>query len=269
MRKLKDNKARVLIHLIIFLSISAVHSQIDVWPKPRNVSWPTPQSSLLSPSFRILSPRHPHLRHAVRRYLRLVLTERHRPLRPPSANLTTRSPPLKTLTLTISDLSAPLQHGVDESYSLSIPSGGSAAYLRAETAWGAMRGLETVSQLVWWEGGGRRRVARGVAVWDAPLMRHRGLLVDTARSFYGVRDLERAIEAMAMNKMNVFHWHLTDSQAFPVVVESEPELARKGAYGAEMVYTAEDVRRVVEAGLRNGVRVVPEIDTPGMGDGVF
>lgn len=64
--------------------------------------------------------------------------------------------------------------------------------------------------------------------------------------------------------MNVFHWHLTDSQSFPVEVESEPELARRGAYGAEMVYTAEDVRRVVEVGLRNGVRVVPEIDTPGM-----
>eukprot|EP00268_Persea_americana_P045279 TRINITY_DN46086_c0_g1_i2.p1 TRINITY_DN46086_c0_g1~~TRINITY_DN46086_c0_g1_i2.p1 ORF type:complete len:432 (-),score=56.20 TRINITY_DN46086_c0_g1_i2:188-1357(-) len=68
---------------------------------------------------------------------------------------------------------------------------------------------------------------------------------------------------MGMNKMNVFHWHLTDSQAFPVEVESEPELARRGAYGAEMVYRAEDVRRVVEVGLRNGVRVVPEIDIPG------
>lgn len=68
---------------------------------------------------------------------------------------------------------------------------------------------------------------------------------------------------MGANKMNVFHWHITDSHSFPLVIPSEPELAAKGAYGSEMVYTPDDVKEIVEFGLSHGVRVVPEIDSPG------
>ena len=123
-----------------------------------------------------------------------------------------------------------------------------------------MRGLETFSQLAW---GDPTRVPVGVHVWDAPLYGHRGVVLDTARNYYPVRDILRTIEAMSMNKVNVFHWHITDSQSFPLVVPSEPGLADKGAYGSDMVYTPEDVRRIVEFGLDHGVRVLPEIDAPG------
>lgn len=92
---------------------------------------------------------------------------------------------------------------------------------------------------------------------------HRGVLLDTSRNFYELKDLLRLIRAISMNKLNVFHWHITDSQSFPLVVASEPELAAKGAYGEEMKYTAADVKKVVEYGMEHGVRVVPEIDMPG------
>lgn len=69
--------------------------------------------------------------------------------------------------------------------------------------------------------------------------------------------------AMGANKMNVFHWHITDSHSFPLVIPSEPELSAKGSYGSEMVYTPDDVKEIVEFGLSHGVRVVPEIDSPG------
>jgi hexosaminidase len=68
---------------------------------------------------------------------------------------------------------------------------------------------------------------------------------------------------MAGNKMNVFHWHITDSQSFPIELPSEPELAEKGAYGENMRCTVEEVRRIVEFAMSRGVRVVPEIDSPG------
>lgn len=246
--------------LIPIPQISAVDFPINVWPKPTTFLWPRPQAIALSPNFTISAPPHPHLTPAVRRYLRQILTEHHRPLVTPNLNLTS-SPPLAALTITISDASAPLAHGVNESYSLTVPDDGSAAALSSATAWGAMRGLETLSQLVY--GSPSPRVACGLYISDVPLFMHRGIMLDTARNYYGVEDLLRLIAAMSMNKLNVFHWHVTDSHSFPLVVPSEPEMAAKGAYGEGMVYTVADVKRVVEFGLERGVRVVPEIDMPG------
>lgn len=88
-------------------------------------------------------------------------------------------------------------------------------------------------------------------------------MLDTSRNYYGVNDILRTIKAMSFNKLNVFHWHITDSHSFPLVVPSEPELAAKGSYGPQMQYSPDDVKRIVEFGLAHGVRVIPEIDAPG------
>lgn len=88
-------------------------------------------------------------------------------------------------------------------------------------------------------------------------------MLDTSRNFYPVEDILRTIGGMSQNKMNVFHWHITDSHSFPIVLPSEPDLAERGSYGSEMVYSPDDVRRIVEFGLEHGVRVLPEIDAPG------
>ncbi|GMP42062.1 hypothetical protein CsSME_00011929 [Camellia sinensis var. sinensis] len=236
---------------------STTQSPINIWPKPRTFSWPQPQSILLSPNFTISSPNHQYLTPAVNRYLRQVLTEHHHPLVPPTVNATA-APPLQTLTVTVADLAPPLHHGVNESYSLTIPASG-AATLTAETVWGAMRGLESFSQLAW---GDPTRVAAGVYISDFPIFEHRGVMLDTSRNYYGVEDIERTIGAMSANKLNVFHWHITDSQSFPLVLPLEPNLASKGSYGTGMEYSPEDVKRVVEFGLEHGVRVMPEIDMP-------
>ncbi|KAK1393697.1 Beta-hexosaminidase [Heracleum sosnowskyi] len=241
------------------LASSADHDYpINVWPKPRTFSWPKPQAIPLSPIFAITSPDHQYLTPAVKRYLNQVLTEHHRPLVTPAINLTSALP-LLTLSISVNDLVAPLHHGVNESYVLSIPASGPVAYLAAETAWGAMRGLESFSQLVW---GYPSRVASDIYIWDEPLYQHRGVMLDTSRNYFGVDDLLRTIGAMSMNKLNVFHWHITDSHSFPLVLPSLPSLSEKGAYGPEMVYTPEDIKMVVEFGMEYGVRVVPEVDMP-------
>ncbi|KAL5720557.1 beta-N-acetylhexosaminidase [Ranunculus cassubicifolius] len=251
--------------LIIFLiySISTVHSQ-HIWPEPRHLSWPHPHfARYLSPTFKIISPIHTHLSPAITRYTHLILNEHHHPIiTPTTVTLSSNSTPLTHLTLTISDLNSPLQHGVNESYTLTIPSlrSLSSANLTAETIWGAMRGLETFSQLVW---GNPSRVAAGLYVSDSPIFEHRGLLLDTSRNYFDVEQILRTIEAMSYNKLNVFHWHVVDSHSFPLVLPSEPELAGKGAYGPDMRYSPEDVKRIVEFGFQHGVRVMPEIDSPG------
>ncbi|XP_042479799.1 beta-hexosaminidase 2-like [Macadamia integrifolia] len=250
--------------LCVTTEISTVEAQINVWPKPRNISWPHPQATILSPTFTIFLPPplniHPYLSPAAARYHSLILSEHYNPIVTPSINLTTTNLPLQILTLSVTDPSAPLYHGVDESYTLTIPTIGSSANLTAITVWGAMRGLETFSQLVW---GNPPRVATGLDIWDAPLFGHRGVLLDTARNYYGVGDIMRTIQAMSYNKLNVFHWHITDSQSFPLVLPLEPELAGKGSYGPGMQYSPEYVKMIVEFGLQNGVRVMPEIDAPG------
>ncbi|KAL3537260.1 hypothetical protein ACH5RR_000626 [Cinchona calisaya] len=107
------------------------------------------------------------------------------------------------------------------------------------------------------------RLACELYIHDEPLFPYRGVMLDTSRNFYGVTDLLRLIKAMSMYKLNVLHWHITDSHSFPLVLPSEPELAKKGAYGEEMMYTPEDITKVVEFGMEHGVRIMPEIDRPG------
>ncbi|KAM6580840.1 hypothetical protein CsatA_004614 [Cannabis sativa] len=252
---------------LIFFFIGAISSpykpkptSIDVWPKPRTVSWSQPQAHLLSPTFSIATPSHRYLRAAANRYRAQILTEHHQQLVPPSVVLINVSAtPLQALNIDVADLTAPLHHGVDESYNLSIPASGSVARLTARTAWGAMRGLESFSQLVW---GSPSVVAVGISLSDSPLFGHRGLMLDTSRNYFPVKDILRTISAMSANKLNVFHWHITDSHSFPLMVPSEPDLADKGSYGSDMQYSPDDVTRIVEFGLQHGVRVMPEIDAP-------
>ena len=243
---------------------------INVWPKPVSMSWAEPYTAVpVSPSFHVVAPSgNPYLASAAERYAKLLVTERYRPVVGPAVTINAGAP-LAKLTVAVSDLAAPLQHGVDESYTLEVLPAGGAATLTAVTAWGAMRGLETFSQLAWRAGHGRGRevllVAAGVRVEDRPLYPHRGLMLDTGRTYFPVSDILRTIDAMAANKMNVFHWHITDSQSFPIELPSEPQLAEKGAYGEDMRYTVKDVKRIVEFAMSRGVRVVPEIDSPGKG----
>ena len=72
----------------------------------------------------------------------------------------------------------------------------------------------------------------------------------------------RTIEAMAHTKLNVFHWHLTDTHSFPFISNREPLLALYGAYSASQVYTPEDIRDIVHYAMVRGVKVIPEFDAP-------
>ncbi|EOY10640.1 Beta-hexosaminidase 2 [Theobroma cacao] len=264
----REGKRRMLSKFLIIACLTVIlappalslQSEINVWPKPRLLVWPKPLATFLSPNFTISSPNHQHLTPAVNRYLCLIKTEHHHPLVTPSVIVSNSSAPLKTLSINVIDLTAPLQHGVNETYALAVSEVDGTAYLTAATAWGAMRGLETFSQMVW---GDPSVVPVGVYVWDAPLFAHRGVMLDTSRNYYAVEDILRTIGAMSANKLNVFHWHITDSHSFPLMVPSEPELAAKGSYGPDMIYSPSDVARIVQFGLEHGVRVLPEIDSPG------
>lgn len=102
-----------------------------------------------------------------------------------------------------------------------------------------------------------------VDIYDSPRFRYRGLLIDTARHFLPVSVIKTHLDAMTMVKMNVLHWHLTDDQSFPWETEELPELAQQGSFAPEAVYTPADIKEVVRYARFRGVRVIPELDSPG------
>ncbi|MGV1824582.1 beta-N-acetylhexosaminidase [Agrobacterium vitis] len=114
---------------------------------------------------------------------------------------------------------------------------------------------------------------------DAPRYGWRGCHLDVSRQFYPTQDVLRLIDIMAWMKLNIFHWHLTDDEAWRLEIKAYPQLTTVGVLrgpdepmlpqlgnGAEPVggfYTQEDVGHIVAHAALLHVEVVPEIDIPG------
>lgn len=97
--------------------------------------------------------------------------------------------------------------------------------IQAKTVYGARHGLESVSQLIA-ASGDQLVIVSAVSVHDKPSYAHRGLLLDTARNYLPLSTIKRTVDAMSACKLNVLHWHVTDSHSFPLVLPRVPELAR-------------------------------------------
>jgi hexosaminidase len=116
----------------------------------------------------------------------------------------------------------------DESYSLEVTA--QRANLKSETVVGAMRGMETLLQLV---AGDREGYYFPLAkIADKPRFPWRGLLIDVSRHFQPEEVIKRNIDGMAALKLNVLHWHLTDDQGFRVESFAYPKLHGMGSEGA-------------------------------------
>jgi hexosaminidase len=145
----------------------------------------------------------------------------------------------------------------DESYQLKVTT--SEATLTAATDVGAMHGMETFLQLVMLEDGGCRVPA--VSIDDKPRFAWRGFMLDVIRHFEPVDEIEHTLDGMAIAKLNVFHWHLSDDQAFRAESRKFPKLTEDASGG--LFYTQEQLREVVAYARARGIRVVPEFDMPG------
>ena len=118
---------------------------------------------------------------------------------------------------------------------------------------------------------------------DTPRFRWRGLMLDSARHFQSPEFVMRYLDWMALHKLNVLGWHLTDDQGWRLEIKKYPRLTQLGAWRVEAgraaardldpatgqprlyggYYSQEDVRRIVAHAAARHVTIVPEIDMPG------
>ena len=168
----------------------------------------------------------------------------------------------------------------DEAYALTVGSG--RVKIAASGGAGLFYGAVTLWQLLTPDGGRGPVTLSPVSIEDAPRFAWRGLLLDSARHYQTPAAIERMLDAMALHKLNLLHWHLTDDQAWRLQILKYPRLTDIGGwrtpaagspdaqagpdgkpkpYGG--IYTQDEVRRIVAYASARHITVVPEIEMPG------
>jgi hexosaminidase len=192
-----------------------------------------------------------------------------------------------------------------EGYELKVTSRGIS--IKAPTQAGLFYGVQTLLQLfppeifagtpvtnVAW------KIPFAVHIEDQPRFPWRGFMLDVSRHFFSKQEVERVLDEMALHKLNMFHWHLTDDQGWRIEIKKYPKLteigawrkqslitppqdddgnrsedhihpawdvAPRSAYGADGryggFYTQDDIREVVAYAASRHITVVPEIEMPG------
>ncbi|ODM95998.1 Chitooligosaccharidolytic beta-N-acetylglucosaminidase [Orchesella cincta] len=105
-------------------------------------------------------------------------------------------------------------------------------------------------------------VVNNVEIVDAPKFRYRGINFDTSRNFVPFKDLRRLIDGLSHNKLNIFHWHLTDSNSFPFYSKRVPQMAIYGTISSKKIYMPDQIVEFLNYANQRGVKVIPELDAP-------
>ena len=162
-----------------------------------------------------------------------------------------------------------------EAYRLRVTPAG--VTISASTDAGLFYGATTLWQLIAASRDGR---IGAVTIDDAPAFAWRGVMLDSARHFQPPAYVKQLIDRLAMEKLNILQWHLTDDQGWRIQIDKYPRLTAIGAWrqpaGAAGVdpktgkqvryggfYTKAEIREIVAYAAARHVTIVPEIDMPG------
>ena len=118
-----------------------------------------------------------------------------------------------------------------------------------------------------------------LTIQDSPRFEWRGQHLDTARQFFSIAEIKNFINNMSLYKLNKFHWHLVDDEAWRVEIKACPELTAKLSergynqlldpqYGSAApatggYYSQAQMREIVDYAKARNIEVIPEIDIPG------
>jgi hexosaminidase len=122
-----------------------------------------------------------------------------------------------------------------------------------------------------------------VKISDQPRFGWRGMMLDVSRHFFSKDEVKHLLDAMALHKLNMFHWHLTDDQGWRIEIKKYPQLTQAGAWRKDIgfgldpksstaygpdgryggFYTQDDIREVIAYAQARFITIVPEIEMPG------
>jgi len=171
-----------------------------------------------------------------------------------------------------------------EAYRLTINLDG--VCITASTPAGLFYGAQTLRQLLpaAVERGGLQQPVElpCLEIEDQPRFAYRGFMLDVSRHFFAPAEVKRVLDLLALQKINRFHWHLTDDQGWRIEIKRYPRLTEIGSQRKETqvdgwlftkpvydgrpyggFYTQEDIREIVAYARDNFIEVIPEIGSPG------
>ena len=241
--------------------------ELAIIPRPQQLSVESGTFSIDSSTKIYVSSENSELISAATYFAGLI--ERSGAIQLPIGQLSERKDPANAIVLILGD-----QGLGEQGYTLAISKND--IRITAKTSQGIFYGLQSVRQLLPPQVESSERVegldlhVPLVRVTDRPRYAWRGLMLDESRHFFGKAYVKKLLDQMAMLKLNVFHWHLTDSPGWRLEVKKYPRLTSVGSVGNHSnptapaaYYTQDDVQEIVAYAAERHIRVLPEIDMPG------
>ena len=166
----------------------------------------------------------------------------------------------KKNTITLSLTSTPFKKNEKEAYSLRINAEG--IKVTANDPHGIFNALQTLRQLIY------HHQVRYCTIIDEPAYQWRGYMVDVGRNYQPVTLLKQQIDAMALAKLNVFHFHATEHIAWRFESKKYPQLnaPENMTRDAGLYYTESELKDIIQYCKARYIEFVPEIDMPGHSD---
>ena len=157
--------------------------------------------------------------------------------------------------------------------------------LEAESEIGIFYGIQTILQMIFKDlNYSQFLMIPTIRIEDKPRFDWRGMHLDVSRHFFDVNFIKKYIDFLAMLKMNIFHWHLTDENGWRIEIKKYPELQKISAWRAERkgidwrdctpqkpnettnyggYYSQKEIKDVVEYAAERHITIIPEIEMPG------
>lgn len=171
-----------------------------------------------------------------------------------------------TVTVTYTDaIEGTYDHNVagyeNEAYTLEISA--DAIKITAVSETGVIRAAQTLAQLA--QGYKGKPKLEALTITDWPAFKVRGYMHDVGRSFISIETLKKHVDLLARFKVNTFHWHMTENQAWRFEIKAYPQLTSSESMTRYpgLFYTQEQCRELQDYAKERGVIVIPEIDMPG------
>lgn len=165
----------------------------------------------------------------------------------------------------------------NEAYKITVDE--SAIKTEAGSYAGALYAVQSIRQMLIGNDNDNEIMVPYFEISDRPRFKHRGLMLDESRHFFGMEEVKRILRLMAFYKLNTFHWHLTDDQGWRIEIKKYPLLTEIGSKRKdtgihgwrsddmlgkphEGYYTQDEIREIVEYARRLNITIIPEIDMP-------